>query len=116
MTQSSRPLDSDAAIAFDSVTKIFRPQKGLFGGRSGESTGDTVALSSVSLEAFRGEVLVLLGTHASGKTTLLRAASAALLPDSGRVSVEGHNTLTESNVVHRIVAHCTGLNRSFFRR
>ncbi len=116
MTQSLPPSDAQCAIFFDSVTKVFRPQSRFLGIKSGESGRNTVALSSVSLEAFRGEVLILLGPNGSGKTTLLRTASGSLLPDSGCVLVDGHNTLTEPNVVHRMVAHGIGVERSFFPR
>jgi len=114
MTQSQ--ANSHQAIVFDSVTKIFRPQRRFFGLTSGESPSDTLALSSVSLEALRGEVLMVLGPNGSGKTTLLRTASGALLPDSGRVIVEGHDTASEPDVVHRIVANGIGVDRSFFPR
>jgi ABC-2 type transport system ATP-binding protein len=107
---------SNDAVNFDSVTKIFRPQT-LFVWRLGnESRSETRALSSISIRARRGEVLILLGANGSGKTTFLRLASGGLLPESGRVLVAGHDTFSESNIVHRIVAHAISVERSFFPR
>ena len=47
------------------------------------------ALRQVSLEAYFGEMLYIVGPSASGKTTLLSVLSGILRPDSGGVSVEG---------------------------
>jgi osmoprotectant transport system ATP-binding protein len=49
-------------------------------------------VSHVSLVAFPGETLVLLGRSGSGKTTLLRLINRMLVPSSGQVLVEGRAT------------------------
>jgi osmoprotectant transport system ATP-binding protein len=54
--------------------------------------GDTTILDDVSMRMERGENLVLLGRSGSGKTTILRLASALLHPASGEVRVEGRST------------------------
>ncbi|HEY5005664.1 MAG TPA: energy-coupling factor transporter ATPase [Ktedonobacteraceae bacterium] len=50
------------------------------------------ALSEVSLQIWPGEYVVLLGHNGSGKSTLARHCNALLLPDSGRVLVDGLDT------------------------
>ena len=50
------------------------------------------ALSDVSLHVQHGEYVALLGHNGSGKSTLARHCNALLLPDQGRVLVEGMNT------------------------
>lgn len=50
------------------------------------------ALSDVSLQIWSGEYVVLLGHNGSGKSTLARHCNALLLPDSGRVLVDGLDT------------------------
>ena len=55
----------------------------------GEGDARTVALRSVSLEAYFGEMLYIVGPSGSGKTTLLSVVSGVLRPDAGTVSVEG---------------------------
>lgn len=115
MSLSRQSCASDAVI-FDSVTKVFRPQVGLFNWMGRGEPRQTVALSSVSLIARKAEVLVLLGPNGSGKTTLLRLASGALFPESGSVLVNGMDTVSDSRFVHKIVAHAVGVDRSFFPR
>jgi molybdate transport system ATP-binding protein len=44
---------------------------------------------SVDLEVAGGEVLAVLGPNGAGKSTLLRVLAGLLLPDAGRVTVDG---------------------------
>lgn len=57
----------------------------------GEGEAKTIALRSVSVDAYFGEMLYIVGPSGSGKTTLLSVLSGILRPDSGRVAVEGTN-------------------------
>jgi ABC-2 type transport system ATP-binding protein len=52
-----------------------------------KSYGDRLALSDVSFEAARGELLAVVGPNGAGKTTLLAILAGINPPDSGRVSV-----------------------------
>jgi osmoprotectant transport system ATP-binding protein len=47
-----------------------------------------VILSGLSLDVFRGEILVLLGRSGSGKTTTLKLINQLLTPTAGEVRVE----------------------------
>ena len=53
--------------------------------------GGAVALDRVSLAVPEGEILVLLGTSGSGKTTALKTINRLVAPDSGRVTVLGRD-------------------------
>lgn len=47
-----------------------------------------IALDNVSFDVFKGEVVGIIGTNGSGKSTILRIVSGALKPSSGRVNVD----------------------------
>jgi phospholipid/cholesterol/gamma-HCH transport system ATP-binding protein len=62
---------------------------------------DLVALQGISFEMSAGETRVVLGAAGSGKTTLLKVALGLIRPDSGRVSLLGHeiNNLKERQLI-----------------
>jgi ABC-2 type transport system ATP-binding protein len=57
--------------------------------------GDHTALRGLSLEVRGGEVLGLLGPNGAGKTTALRLLCGLLTPDSGHLSIHGHDLASE---------------------
>ncbi len=104
------------SVVFESVSKIFRHRPALFNWMGKERAGETHALKGVSLSVKRGEVLVLLGPNGSGKTTTLKLVSTMLLPDRGRVLVEGADSQQDSQTVRRHVGFAVAAERSFFPR
>jgi osmoprotectant transport system ATP-binding protein len=53
--------------------------------------GDVAAVDGLSLTVARGELLVLLGTSGSGKTTTLKMINRLIEPTSGTVLIEGQD-------------------------
>ena len=51
--------------------------------------GDLEVLKGVSLDAHEGDVIAILGSSGSGKSTMLRCINLLETPDSGRVFVAG---------------------------
>ncbi len=51
--------------------------------------GDLEVLKGVSLDVFRGEVVVIIGPSGTGKSTLLRCINQLTCPDSGQVWLDG---------------------------
>jgi multiple sugar transport system ATP-binding protein len=51
----------------------------------------TAAVDNVSLEVADGQMAVLLGPSGCGKTTLLRLISGLEIPDSGNITLDGHD-------------------------
>ena len=54
-----------------------------------KSFGSLEVLKGVSLTAHEGDVIAMLGSSGSGKSTFLRCINLLEIPDSGRVSVRG---------------------------
>ena len=104
------------SIVLESVTKVFRHRPALFNWMGRERSGETRALDEVSLSVSTGKVLVLLGPNGSGKTTTLKLVSTMLLPDAGRVLVEGADTRAEPDRVRQHVGFAVATERSFFPR
>jgi len=112
-----RPIGPDLhAVAFHSVSKVFRHRPSLFNWIGRERAGETVALNSVSITVQRGEVLVLLGPNGSGKTTFLKLIATMLLPDQGAVWVQGADTLREAKRARAGVGFAVATERSFYPR
>lgn len=51
--------------------------------------GRVVALDNADLELYRGEVLGIIGDNGAGKSSLIKALSGAVKPDSGRILLNG---------------------------
>lgn len=51
--------------------------------------GDTVAVSQLSLNIRKGELITLLGPSGCGKTTTMRAIAGLLSPRSGSIEIDG---------------------------
>jgi ribose transport system ATP-binding protein len=48
-----------------------------------------VALNDVSLDVIKGEVHALVGENGAGKSTLIKTCTGAVVPDQGKVIIEG---------------------------
>jgi branched-chain amino acid transport system ATP-binding protein len=71
--------------------------------------GGVVALSEVSLEIGRDELVALIGPNGAGKSSLLNVLSGFYRPSAGSVHFDGHDVTRMA--VHRIAA--AGLARTF---
>ena len=88
---------SEQAFLLDRVTRVF---------------GIEPALAGVSLEASRGETILLAGPNGAGKTTLLRVLGAAIWPTYGKGTVLGSDLLRAREQIRRkteLVGHKTRL-------
>ncbi len=57
-----------------------------------EASSDRFAVRDVSFHVPRGELLVLLGSSGSGKTTTLKMINRLIEPTSGRILIDGRET------------------------
>jgi fructose transport system ATP-binding protein len=51
--------------------------------------GRVVALDSVGLTLYPGEILAVIGDNGAGKSTLIKALSGAIIPDRGQILING---------------------------
>ena len=68
-----------------------------------KSYGETVALDGVDLSVRAGQVVALLGPNGAGKTTFVRIVAGLLRPDSGTVSIDGHDAVGARRQVNHLV-------------
>lgn len=68
----------------DSVIRVRNVSK-----KYGSGSSATHALTGVSLDIYRGELLAIIGPSGSGKTTLSYIIGGLITPDSGSVTIEG---------------------------
>jgi ABC-2 type transport system ATP-binding protein len=62
------------------------------------------AVDDLSFRVDAGEVVGLIGPNGAGKTTTLRALAGILRPTSGRVTIEGHDIVTDGIAAKRHLA------------
>jgi ABC-2 type transport system ATP-binding protein len=77
-------------IAVDQVTKCY---------------GAVTAVEQVSFRIQPGEIVGFLGPNGAGKSTLLKMISTWLVPTSGAIAVDGHDTQREPLAVRRSLGY-----------
>jgi len=76
----------------------------------------TKALDNVSFSLKRGKILGILGPNGAGKTTLLKIISTLMLPDKGKVIVNGFKTGKDDERIKSLIGLVTSEERSFYWR
>ena len=61
------------------------------------------ALDGLNLEVEQGSVTALLGPNGAGKTTTVKVLTTLITPDSGSVTIDGINVLSEPDRVRRMI-------------
>ena len=76
------PQDGAITILIDNVSKSY-------------STKQPLAVNGITLEIRDGEVLCLVGLNGAGKTTIIRMTSGIILPNDGKIEIDGFNIVSE---------------------
>ncbi len=63
------------------------------------------ALSDINATIPQGEIVGLVGPDGSGKTTLIRLIAGLLKPTTGKITVAGHDTITDAENVHYLTGY-----------
>ncbi|HEX9789753.1 MAG TPA: ABC transporter ATP-binding protein [Kiloniellales bacterium] len=85
---ATRPAAAEPALVCEDVHKSF---------------GALEVLKGVSLTANEGDVIAMLGSSGSGKSTILRCINLLETPDSGRISVGGELIRMTRNKAGRVI-------------
>jgi putative tryptophan/tyrosine transport system ATP-binding protein len=64
---------------------------------NGGTINEMYALRDVSLAIEDGQFVTVIGTNGSGKSTLLNIVAGAILPDSGTITLAGHDVTTRKD-------------------
>ncbi len=88
---------SDKAILVESVTKSYTVGK-----------KKTVALNQISFDVAPGTLFGLIGPDGAGKTSLFRILTSLLLPDEGKVWVDGLDVLTDYKILRQRIGYMPG--------
>ncbi len=67
--------------------------------------GTQIVLDNVSFTIGKGEVVGLLGPNGAGKSTLMKILTGYIPPTSGTASIYGHDVLSESEEIKKIVGY-----------
>src|SRR5690348_8933985 len=61
------------------------------------------ALSGINLDIRKGEIFALLGPNGAGKTTLIGIICGILVPTQGKVTVDGHDIITDYRAARSLI-------------
>lgn len=70
--------------------------------------GKVVALPDISFRVEKGEIFGLIGPDGAGKTSLFRILTSLLLPDSGKATVSGFDTVQDYKAIRKIIGYMPG--------
>lgn len=74
------------------------------------------AVRNVSFNVHEGEIFGLIGPNGAGKTTLTKIIATLVQPTSGQVTVRGHDSVHDDEIVRRNVGLAGAEERSFYFR
>jgi len=74
------------------------------------------ALRGIDLEVESGQCFCLMGPNGAGKTTLIKILSALVLPDDGKVFINGYDLEKETDEVKKQIGFALSEERSFYWR
>jgi ABC-2 type transport system ATP-binding protein len=105
-----------AAIEIEGLTKTFRRSEGYRDALTFWKRDYVAALLGVDLTVPAGGIMGILGPNGAGKTTLLMILASLVLPDAGRILVNGLDLSEYPKAARRSLLYVSGEERSLFWR
>lgn len=96
------------AIVVEDLKKYYVVREGFKGRKVVE------ALKGISFNVRKGSIHALLGPNGAGKTTTIKVLATLLLPDSGKVLIEGFDVVREADEVRRRVGIALDVSKGFY--
>ncbi|WP_442813261.1 ABC transporter ATP-binding protein [Streptomyces sp. NBC_01244] len=87
------------------VRDLVKTYPAVRGRRGAPALPETRATDGISLDVRRGEIFGLLGPNGAGKSTLVRQLTGLLRPDSGSVTLLGHDLVRHPDRSARLLAY-----------
>lgn len=84
-------MEDKVIIKFDNVSFAYKADEG--------ETAATGVVDGFSLDVPEGQFLAVLGHNGCGKSTIAKLMNGILVPDSGKVTVDGIDTSEDDNVI-----------------
>jgi ABC-2 type transport system ATP-binding protein len=69
--------------------------------------GNLIAVRSITLRVYRGEIFGVLGPNGAGKSTLIRMLCGILDPSGGQGTVVGHDVATQAERIKQRIGYMT---------
>lgn len=73
-----------------------------------KSYGKIEAVKDINLSVSQGEMFGLIGPDGAGKTTIFRILTTLLIPDTGKASVCGYDTVRDYKIIRDMVGYMPG--------
>lgn len=87
------------------VSDLVKTYPAVRGRRGAPALPETRATDGISLDVRRGEIFGLLGPNGAGKSTLVRQLTGLMRPDSGSVTLLGHDLVRHPERAARLLSY-----------
>ncbi|SFA87641.1 ABC transporter [Lentibacillus halodurans] len=94
-------------ITVKGIHKVYKKRK---------SKQKFIAVSDVSFDVGKGEIVGLLGPNGAGKTTTIKTICGLLVPDQGSVTINGFDSVKDRNKALRHISAVLEGNRNLYWR
>ena len=111
------PESHNAMISVRGVSKSFNKKSSILSSlQFWRSKEQVAALTDVTFDLARGELVTIVGPNGAGKSTLLKIISTLIQPDSGTVIVDGQDVSLKPEHVRAKIGYVLADERSFYWR